>query len=471
MIDRSARRLASFPERLRKAVLRRADLAALALPAVGVIVLAEVGAHLPLRITAVLLTVACAFTRPVFGAGVIVVAASDPSLFRDHAFGALTCVDLLIATVVARAALRADRRHPTWLESSALGFLASGAIATAVAHSGSAPTAFARVSSYLLLGLVVGRAMKRGDRLALSRAFIGSQVGQALAAFASITGTTTTSFAFGRYLGTLGDPAQFGIPIAFAAVLVAVSANIVRDAVLRAALLVLLLCAAAGSATRSAWSVVGVGGLVALAHRLASGRGIRVRVALAIGSLAALIAGTAIVVNGSGAIGLNPHSAELRRHSIDTAWTYLVRHPLHPLGLGNNPRPEDGTDTLRSSNLISNSGFGRAALSRKTKEWSGARTASPHVGGQERVITPIYNTWLAVAISLGIVAAALLAVVSVGAPYHAHRLGNDAVAIALVAILVPSLTENFVYASNFVTLIWLAALGLTVTARSSNGGG
>jgi hypothetical protein len=571
------------------------DIAALGLPAAGVIALAEFGKDLPLLATALVLTGVCAMSRPVLGAALVLVAASDPSLFRGHALGPLTSVDLMITAVVCHAALTADRRRPRWLEWSALGFLAAGAAATVVAPSGSAPTAYARVASYLILGLVVGRALRLGDRPLLTQVFIGSQVGQALAAFTSITSKTETDFPLGRYLGTLGDPAQFGIPIAFAAVLLAGSRGAVRDTVARATLLILLVGAVAGSATRSAWSVLGIGGLLVLALRVGKGRSFAIRLALASGVLVALAAGTIFVVVGAGSIGLNPRSADLRRSSIETAWTYLTRHPMHPAGLGNNPAPqsEEFARTSVSRNLVPNSSFerpglswiafrgaeirrsridavsGKASLSvstegrtieegvvtvsslsgvrgdadytfsiyaktrrdvplwlyedeydannrwltygytrvagtgdweRLTRTWrtkpataaaklfvvTAARrkttlsldsaqlelgaTASAYVAGRRRQVpqtSVTYNTWLAVAISLGVAAAALLAVLAAGAAWYAYRLGDDAVAIALVAILVPSLTENFVYATNFVTLIWFAALGLTVTAHAS----
>lgn len=609
MIGRSATRfprLASFVEQrltnLRERLwmpgfLHRPDVAALALPGLGVIVLAEIGADLPLRITALVLTCVCWLTRPALGVAVILVAASDPSLFRGHAFGPLTVVDLLTGAVIVRAALMADRRRPNRLEWLAVGFLVAGGVATAVSHSGSAPTAFARVGSYLALGLIVGRALGFGDRPLLMRAFVGSEAGQAFAALTSITSTTATDFPFGRYLGTLGDPAQFGIPIAFAAVLLAASRNIVRDTVLRAALLILFAAAVAGSATRSAWAVAAVGGLLTLARRGGSGRAIELRIALAAALLAALSVGTVLVVVGAGAIGLNPSSAELRRRSVETAWTYLTAHPFHPTGLGNNPTGRvDEVVAPVGANLIPDSGFergaqgwvtfreadvrrsradkisGTASLSVRTEgkrieegvataapvlgmrgnstytfsiyakarpkirlwlyideydantrwltygysritgtgDWTRvartwktkpataqskvfvvtgerARTAffvdaaqlerggsaSPYIAGRQYGATQpsaTYNTWLSVAVSLGIIAAGFLAVLAAGAPYHAHRLGHDAVAIALVAILVPSLTENFMYAASVVTLVWLAALGLTVTAQASVGG-
>jgi hypothetical protein len=435
VIARSATR---FPRVVSSAAtLREPTVVTLALSAIGVVVLAEIGTDLPLLITALILTGVCGLIRPVFGAAVVLVAASDPSLFRGHALGRLAVVDLLIAAVVVRAALTADRSRPSWLEWSALGFVAAGGIATTVAHAGSALTAFGRVSSYVILGLVVGRALGVRERLLLARALVGAQAGQSLAALTSITGTTTTAFPLGRYLGTLGDPAQFGIPIAFAAVLLAVSPSIVRNTLLRTALLILFVAAIAGSATRSAWAVAAVGALLALVQRIGSGRSAQFRVALGIGLLAALCGGTILVVVGASALGLNPKSAELRRSSIKTASTYLVHHPLRPLGLGNNPH--------RQSNKRASDGGER----RKVED------------------SVTYNTWLAVAISLGVLAAGLLAALAVGAPYHAYRLEHDALAIALVAMLVPSLTEDFVYATSMVTLVWLAILGLTVSTRVS----
>jgi hypothetical protein len=99
------------------------------------------------------------------------------------------------------------------------------------------------------------------------------------------------------------------------------------------------------------------------------------------------------------------------------------------------------------------------------------RTASAF-GGKEKEppvneTTAIYNTWLAVAIELGITAAVLLALLALGAPYHAYKLGDLATAFALTALVVPSITEDFVYGASLVTLTWLAALGVTVTAGGS----
>lgn len=90
--------------------------------------------------------------------------------------------------------------------------------------------------------------------------------------------------------------------------------------------------------------------------------------------------------------------------------------------------------------------------------------------GKERIppetvsVSATYNTWLAVAIDLGLVAAASLAVLAAGASYHAFRLRDQAGSIALGALLLPSMTEDFVYGASLVTLTWLGALGFTATA-------
>jgi hypothetical protein len=615
---------------------------ALAAPAVGVIVLAEVGRHLPLLTAAFILASFCAVSRPVVGAAVLLVAASDPLLFRADALGPLTAVDVVLATVVARSVIAGGLDPPGWLEWCALGFIAAGVVATAVAHEASSPTAFARVASYVFLGLAVGRALAVRDRLMLARAFVGAQVGQALAALTSVTGTIGTGFPFGRYLGTLGDPAQFGIPIAFAAVLLAFSPHIVRDRFARTILLVILLAAVAGSVTRSAWSVAGVGILLALVMRFSTGHSLRTRVTFAFGAATTLLAGTVLVVVGASLLGLNRQSADLRRRSIETGWTYLIQHPLHPLGLGNHPKHISANETApvgttpraarclkrfsgreaapaaaampnqrscsdlatnvtdpRASanvNLVPDSSFenrpsgwipyrgahlrrrvedarfgrswmrvtapgvqleegvatsspirgiqgratytfsiyakvprdvllwlyidefdasgqwlgygytpfrGKGVWSRFSRTWTtasataearlfvvtGARmktifsvdaaqlnpgeTAHAYVDSRRRVViegSVIYNTWLAVAIGLGLVAAAFLLVLAAGVTYNAYRFGDYALSLALVAMLVPSFTENFVYGANIVTLVWLGTLGLAASARVPAGG-
>jgi Carbohydrate binding domain len=615
----------------------RSQVLPLVAPAVGVAALSEFGRHLPVLTAAFVSAGICAVSRPVVGVAVVLVAATDPSLFRSPAIGPLTAVDLLIATVVARSILSAELRRPTWREWCAFTFLGAGAVATAAAGAGSAGTAFVRVASYMILGLAVGRTLRMGERLLLTRVFVGAQVGQALIAILSITASAPTAFPFGRYLGTLGDPAQFGIPIAFAAVLVAVSPYIIRDTRVRIAVLVLLVVAVAGSVTRSAWAVAGVGGLLALLERIGRDRSLRMRAALSLGALSIAVAGTVIAVAGAGAIGLNPESAEIRHRSIETGWSYLTDHPLRPRGLGNHPVriiPSEAalvvgspkarnrcsnnrvgeativqiamsrrgtycpdlidstseTAVRRRGNLVPDSSFendtlawtafrsaqiqrhlgeavfgsssltvrtrgaavgegvasashipdidggsfytlsiyakipprvrirlyrdefdeagrwlaygyatmtGTGAWTRFSDTWRTAREAAEirvfvitgrktetvfvvdavqlergrmqqaYVDGIGAPLVErfaIYNTWLAVAIALGIIASASLFVLAAGDAYHAYRLGDTPLSFALTAILIPSLTENFVYAVSLVTLIWLAALGLVATA-------
>ena len=590
--------------------LRDPYVLSLVVPAGSVIALAAADRSLPPLVIAALLGI-CAVSRPVIGGTVVLIAATDPMLFRDGLINSATAVDLMILAVVTRSALAANLRYPNWAEGCALCFLIVGGSATAFANTGSAWTGFLRVSSYLIFGLIVGRALRMRDRPTLGRAFIGVQVGQALAALAAITEATTTEFPFGRYLGTLGDPAQFGIPIAFAAVLVMASPNLIRSTPSRAAFVAVLLTAVVGSATRSAWAVAGVGIILVGARFLGHGRSVRARIGLALVVLTTVVLGTLVVVIGAGALGLNRESAELRRRSIEVAWKYLVAHPVDPLGLGNHP-PAVGTETFARSvprpisepdtrsearavvNLLPDSSFegeavaagwvpfrtarvrhnhvdavlGQRSLAvrtggasrgegvstsarvpgisgssrytfsiyaklrsgtpvwlyrdeydangrwltygyltvRGTGQWSrfseswitspdthelhlyvltaaqirtaftldGAQLerggiASSYVDSNRRpVLAPsvTYNTWLAVAVALGIPAAVLLFALAGGAGWRAYRLGDIALSFALTAMLVPSLSENLVYATSLVTLVWFMGLGLAASARS-----
>jgi hypothetical protein len=525
----------------------------------------------------------------VIGSAIVVVGANDPHLFRDPAIGSLTAIDIAIAATFIRATLVANRRRPTLLEWSALGFLLAAAVATLSVHGNSPTTAYARVASYLIFGLAVGRALGPGGRTQLARAFVGGAIGQAVAALTSLTGTTYTRFPIGRYLGTLGDPAQFGIPIAFAAVLVALSPQIIRSRYARFGAASILCFAVVGSVTRSAWAVLGTGFLLAALTRVGRGRTPATRVAVAVVGVAAVSVGTALVILGASSLGLAQQSAALRGRSIGAAWSYLMRHPLRPIGLGNTGvlerEPVAGGNPIFASNFEGRTSgwasfrdaslaqerrtfaFGTASLNVHTagrtenegaqlSAISGIRSDSPYTfslfaevprgitlwlyadeygrdnrwkayryglargrgtwkhysltwvtSSQTKHVTlyiltaskvaasffvdgvqleagrtasafdgreipapqitrpsAIYNTWLAVTIDLGIVAALLLAALALGAPYHAYKLGDRATAFALTALVVPSITENFVYAASLVTLTWLAALGVAVTA-------
>jgi hypothetical protein len=565
----------------------------LILPAVAVIFIATVGtARVSGLLAAIVLAVACAAAPPVIAAAVVLVSANDPHLFHGGALGRVTPVDVAIAVTVLRAALSANRSRPTGLEWCALGFLIAAGAATALAHSGSSPTAYARVASYLILGLVVGRALRPSDRLLLARLFVGMEIGQAAAAMAGLTATLSTRFPIGRYLGTLGDPGQFGIPAAFAAVLVGVSPQIIRRRSARYAVAALLCVAVAGSVTRSAWSVLGMGYLIAALAYAGRRRGRVFRGALGIGGLGIAGAATAVVIIGAGSLALTEKSSAIRQRSIEAAWTYLLRHPLRPTGLGT---PSDLAQELETSGKLifatsfentdsgwtpyrhaalvrtrASSVFGPTALEANTRGRAvnegiqlstigGLRSDSPYTislslraprdaslllyvneytatdlfktyrytrltgagrwkrysltletgpatrhirlylftagrvatsflvdgiqlqagstptpfEGKEKLppaiveVSAIYNTWLAAAIELGVIAAALLATLAAGAPYHAYRLGDRAGAFGLAALLVPSLTEDFLYGASFVTLMWLAALGIAVTAGRS----
>ena len=574
-------RLASGPQR---------DVWPLVLAAGAVLLIAEVGtARLPGSFAAVLLGLACIVNRPAVGSAIVIVGANDPHLFRDPALGSVTPIDVAIVATLIRAVVSADRRRPSLLELCAVGFLLAAGVATVVAYGSNAMTAYGRVASYLLIGLAVGRALAPGERPQLGRAFVGAQLGQAGAAIAGLTPSAPTAFPLGRYLGTLGDPAQFGIPAAFAAILVATSPQMIRFRRARYVVAGLLCVAVAGSVTRSAWAVLGAGFLLAVLTRAAEGRSTAVRLALGAGAVAVAALGTAAVVVGAGAIGLTQESADIRGRSLDAAWSHLLGHPLHPEGLGShavvareprvraNPifasnferpgsawRPFRGTTLKRARG---NAAVGRLSLKAvthgrtreegvhlpmigglhvsspytfslsarvraglpfwlyvdeydRTNHWRAYKyvpktgtgdwerysltwetsPATPHVVlyiltaskvrtsfwidgaqldlGRETVpfvarekpppiiseVSEIYNTWLAVAIELGIVAAILLASLAAGAPLYAYRLGDKATAFALAALLVPSITEDFVYGASVVTLVWFAALGLAATA-------
>jgi Carbohydrate binding domain len=563
----------------------------------AIVMIAAVGTdRVPAPAAAVALAVACIASSPVIALAIVIVAANDLHLFHDSAIGPVTAVDLAIAATVARSAISAERRRPGLLESCALGFLLVGGVATVVARNHDATTAYGRCASYLVLGLVVGRALRPGDRLLLARSFVGAELGQAAAAVAGLTATMSTDFPIGRYLGTLGDPGQFGIPVAFAAVLVGVSPQIIRPRLARYAVAALLCVAVAGSVTRSAWSVLGMGYLIAAVAYLARARSRVFRAALGIAGLGIAGAATAVVIVGAGSLGLTEESSAIRQRSIEAAWAYLLRHPLRPTGLGT---PSDLAQELETTDKLifassfesTNSGwspyrdatlvrtrassvFGSTALKVDTRgrtknegiELStigGLRSDSPYTvslylkglkaasillyineytttevwktytytalrgtgqwkryswfwrtgpatghirlylftagkfatsflvdglqlqagstltrfAGKEKLppriveVSAIYNTWLAVSIELGVIAAALLAILAIGAPYQAYRLGDRAGSFGLAALLVPSMTESFVYGASFVTLMWFTALGIAVTAGRSRRGG
>jgi Carbohydrate binding domain len=566
------------------------DLWPLLLAACAVLFIAEIGtARVPGAIAAACLGLACVIGRPFIASAVVIVGANDPHLFRDSAIESVTPIDVAIVATLVRTAISADRRRPTLLELCAFGFLLAAGVATVVAHGSSAVTAYGRVASYLLIGLAVGRALTPGERPQLGRAFVGAQIGQAAAAIAGLTPSAPTAFPLGRYLGTLGDPAQFGIPVAFAGVLAATTSQMIRFRYVRYAVAGLLCVGVAGSVTRSAWAVLGTGFLLTVVTRAAQRRSMAVRLALAASGVVLASLATAAVVIEAGPLGLTKESADIRGISLDAAWTHLLAHPFRPEGLGSHsvvPREP----TVRGDPVFASSfehrgsawrpfraatlhrargvaAFGRASLMvvthgrteeegvylpmigglqpgssytfslsaqaqpglplwlyvdeydrtnhwrtykyvkrRGTGRWqrysltwqmtpnaahvvlyalvgpkirtsfnidgaklNAGREAQPFVAGEKpppviSEVSEIYNTWLAVAIELGIVAAVVLAVLATGAPLYAYRLGDKATAFALAALLVPSMTEDFVYGASLVTLTWFAALGLAVTA-------
>jgi Carbohydrate binding domain/O-Antigen ligase len=565
--------------------------------ATAVLAIAAVGTtRIPAPVAALTLSVLCLITSPTIGAAIVLVAANDPHLFREGALGSLTAVDAAIVSTLLRAALRAERRLPSPFEWFAIGFLVAGAVGTTIGYGGSAPTAFARVASYLVLGLAVGRAVGAGGRRALSQAFVGAASGQAIAAMATLTPAIATRFPFGRFVGTLRDPAQFGIPIAVAALLLAFSPRILPLRGPRYALTLILAAGVVGSVTRSAWAVLATGFLAAALIRIGRRRSAATRVLLGLaGVLLAAVAAVSVTF-GASALGLSRDSASVRTRSVDAAWTYLIAHPLHPVGLGTRERVtplptaiknplltsnfEVGTSDWRSfrdvglSRVAGDSSIGHSSLQvttpgETTEEgitlplvalrpltrytfsfdakiprtetlWSyfdeydaddrwltyhyvpalgaGAwqrysstfRTDDRAIYAKIYIVTPAkaattflidgvqlehgaiptpftrgrdippteiiwvsetYNTWLAVAIALGIATSALLAALAISAPYSSFTLGDRATGLALGALLIPSTTENFVYGANLVTLVWFFALGLAVTVKRVDSSG
>jgi hypothetical protein len=573
--------------RLRRLTFSRRRPWTLILPAVAVFGLATTNsARIPGAVAAVALSIGCLASSTWVAVAIVVVASNDPHLFRDGAFGAITPVDLAIASCFFRAAFSAVRRPPTRLEWCALGFLLAGAAATVVARQDNATTAFARVASYLILGLAVGRALDSTRRVRVAQAFVGAAAGQATAALVGVTPTTPTSFPIGRYLGTLGDPAQFGIPVALAGVLVGLSSNIIQSRPARYVLLGLFSIGVAGSVTRSAWAVLGTAFLVAAILRASRGKSTTKRLMFAAGGVAVALAATASVILGARTLGLSEHSARVRSRSLHAAWTYLAEHPARPIGLGTPAAVTLGTgnglrvvastfETTASRWLpygaeirrdtggaFSGTSALRIATAGDEKEEGaglsvgGMEPNSPytlsvdakvaisislwfyvdeydHKGrwlsykytvakgqgswrhyswtwrtnnetdnikfyvlsprkqpitfridnlrldrgngalpfdGEEKLppetisVSKTYNTWLSLAIHLGVAAALLFAALAVGAPYNAYRLGDRATSLCLGALLVPSMTEDFIYGTSLVTLIWLGALGLTAAA-------
>jgi hypothetical protein len=542
-------------------------------------------------IAAVGLGALCAVAPPMIGASVVFIAANDPHLLRESAIGPFAPVDIAIIATFARATFAGSRTRPRGLEWVAIGFLVAGAIATVVAPAGSASTAFLRIASYVTVGLAVGRALRGVDRVRLARAFVSAEAGQATAALIRLTPAIPTDFPIGRYVGTLHDPAQFGIPVAFAGILAATSTRIVPPRFVRRLLVAVIGVAVLGSATRSAWAVFGGGLLISLLDRAKRGRG-RLKATAVMGTaLIAAVFAAILVTLYANSLGLNSESSSIRRYSIEAGWTYLRRHPFHPLGLGNPPHQSvAGANTGTSAAVSVNSSFERstsgwrpyrhatvaprtngspfgrgslqvttsgetteegtelgqtvegirshseytfslwAKIPRRVKLWlyvdeyhngrwtgygyksvsgTGVRGRYSRVwrtqattnqlklyivsaerlkatfsldavqlalGHRVRFIRtprdlPVgahepslpYNTWLAVAIELSLLAAALLGVLAIGAPYRAYHARDRPTAYALSVLLIPAMTENLLYGADFVALLWLFTLSLVAT--------
>jgi len=356
---------------------------------------------------------AAAAAPPAWTLGAICVLGAGLPLLGDAAAGPLSVVDVVMLAVLGRAALRVARVRPrlTPVAAGAAAAVAAGAIATQAAPG---DTAFLRVSTYLAVAVVAGLALERREMALVLRAFVGAAVGQALLALAGLTDTIPTGLPIGRYLGTYGDPGQFGLHVAAAAVLVAAAPRTVPVGPARWPLAAILGVALLGSNTRGAWMAALVAAIAILAlaaeHRLPR-PGHRLALGFALG--VSLVVLAAAVTIAAPLLGLNSISTRIRIDSITETWDFFVRNPLAPQGLGNPP----------------------AQL-------------------------PAYNTWLAVAVALSPFAAAGLLVFALGGMAAAGG-GEPGQLGALVVFGSASMTENLVYGASAVTVSWFLLTGLS----------
>lgn len=371
------------------------------------------------------------------------VVAHVPKLLASHSVGSLSAVDAMALAMILRTALRpravlswfrvpseAGRALPAIGISAAAAFIAVGAVATAISNENAAVTAFLRVAVYMAVSAALIPNLTQEQRTRALVAFVGVALGDALGA---ITGITQHGSIGARYTGSLGDPAQFGIPIA-AALLVVISApwlisprttsspptRFARGPwILRLFLIVPLAVGLEGSRTRAAIVGAVVGGAGILAHALATqGASVRTRflLGLALGGSFVLVASA--FTFGAMNLGFDPVSARIRIESLHTAWQYVSHHPLRPTGLGNLPGP-----------------------------------------------FPVYDTWVAISIALTPLAAAALAVF-VGSGIAAAWRWPSPEWVAVTFVFVAStITENIVFAASSATLTWFLVTGLAIGLR------
>lgn len=413
----------------------------------GIITLGALGSEVPTGRTIALVMVGAGLLLPPgWSVPLLLVGAHSANLLTAHAIGALSPVDAMVLAVLVRVVLTRFKaclallRMPPVIGAAC--FIVSGALATVSSPEHAAITAFLRVSAYLALGVSLIAALNTDERRRILIAIVGVAIGDAVGALAGVTGQATGTVVGGRYLGTLGDPAQFGIPVAVALLVVAWFpwhaltgarrgllsrqvalvvgqvgvARVTFQGAVRVGLVGLLMVALIGSRTRAAYVAAFSGGAGLLAL-LAARWGVSPRIRFSMGVLtgAAIVGIAGAFALGAKELGFDPVSARVRIESLRAAGEYLVAHPLRPTGLGNLPGP-----------------------------------------------FPAYNTWLALTVALTPVAALGLAVFIGGGLVRAFRLPGPEWFAAMLAFLAPTMTENLVFAGSSMTLSWFILTGLVL---------
>jgi hypothetical protein len=346
----------------------------------------------------------------------MIAVAASPTQLQGEAVGPLSSVDVLVMGLIVRTALspafwKAGR--PTLAMVTGVAAVVAGGLATLGADNDSEVTASLRVGGYLSAALALSRTLRPGDLFTFASGVLGVAIGQALAALAGLTPTGATGLPIGRYLGTLGDPNQFGTPVAVALVMLVFSPGLIQNRPLRLLTLAVLGLALFGSGTRSAWA----GALIALVamggwalDRRESPSWARFTSGFVLGALVVVLCVS--VVAGASALGLNPVSTQIRAETVSAGWNYLAEHPFVPRGFGD---------------FATESG--------------------------------IYNTWLALAVALTPITALWLALFAGLATYAAWGQRLIALFPALLVIATTTMTENVVQGGSALTLLWFVLLG------------
>jgi hypothetical protein len=398
-------------------------LAACGVIAVGIAVLED---SLPARAGLVALPVA--LVLPPGGALALLLAiAASPTQLQGEALGPLSSVDVLVVGLLARSAASPafwTAGRPSVPLIMGMGAIIAGGLATLGADAESEVTASLRVGGYLCLALAVSRTLRPGDLYALAGGIVGLALGQSIAAIAGLTPTGPTGLPLGRYLGTLGDPNQFGTPVAVALVMLMFTPALIERRRLRFLALGILGVALAGSGTRSAWAGAVIA-IVAMAgwamERRDTPSWARFTSGFVLGALAVVLCVS--VVAGASALGLNPVSTQIRAETISAGWDYLTEHPFLPRGFGDFPTE-----------------------------------------------SAIYNTWLAVAVALTPVTALLLALFAGLGTFAAWGQQLLGLFPALLVIATTTMTENVVQGGSALTLLWFLLLGCGAAVQATSRG-